>query len=168
MITTVEQVMDTPLGPLRLVASGRGICKVAFVPDTVQPTGGREADDTAPATEDGRRILDMAAGQLTEYFAGERTVFTVPLDLSGTGFQRAVWQQLSTVRFGQVVAYGDLAVALGNPAAQQAVGAANGRNPVAIIVPCHRVVGRNGNLTGYAGGIERKKWLLRHEMATLF
>lgn len=160
--------MDTPLGQLRIVATGRGVCKISFVKDAFQSPGCRETIDGVHGPEEGERILDLAVEQLTEYFAGKRTVFTVPLDVSGTGFQRAVWQQLGSIQFGQTVAYGDLALALGSPAAYQAVGAANGRNPVAIIVPCHRVVGRDGKLTGYAGGIERKKWLLRHEMATLF
>lgn len=168
MTTTQEQTWDSPTGRLRIVATGRGICKVTFVPDDYLPPS-PEGDNPA-ASPDGEspRILEMAVQELKEYFAGERTAFTVPLDLSGTGFQRAVWERLRDVAFGQTTSYGDLAQALGNSGASQAVGAANGRNPVAIIVPCHRVVGRDGKLTGYAGGIERKKWLLRHESATLF
>ncbi|WP_116107363.1 methylated-DNA--[protein]-cysteine S-methyltransferase [Lewinella sp. IMCC34191] len=168
MTTTLERIMDTPLGPLRLVATGRGLCKVAFVQEDFQLSVCEKADDADFPGAGGQDILDMATAQLHEYFAGERTVFTVPLDMSGTGFQRAVWQELSKIPYGRTVAYGDLAQALGNPAAYQAVGSANGRNPVAIIVPCHRAVSRDGKLTGYAGGIERKKWLLRHESATLF
>ncbi len=168
MTATLEQTLDTPTGRLRIVATGRGICKVTFVQDDYQASALRDDGAATVTNGEGLRILGMAVRELNEYFAGERKDFTVPLDLSGTGFQRAVWARLQGVGFGQLVAYQDLAVALGNPGAYQAVGAANGRNPVAIIVPCHRVVGRDGNLTGYAGGIDRKKWLLHHESITLF
>ena len=160
--------MDTPTGRLRIVATERGVCKVTFVEDDYRATQTTEENGATSPKAESLHILQLAARELNEYFAGERKDFTVPLDLAGTGFQRAVWERLRQVSFGQITSYGDLARALGSPGASQAVGAANGRNPVAIIVPCHRVVGRDGTLTGYAGGIERKKWLLRHEMATLF
>ena len=101
--------------------------------------------------------------QLDEYFRGDRTAFTVKLDLRGTDFQKKVWAKLLGVQFGKTTTYKDLAGAVGNPAATRAVGGANHRNPVSIIVPCHRVVGSDGRLTGYGGGLWRKDWLLRHE-----
>ena len=101
--------------------------------------------------------------QLDEYFAGERLEFDVPLHLEGTTFQQRVWQELTKIPFGQTISYGELARRVGKPSASRAVGAANGRNPVSILVPCHRVVGSAGSLTGYGGGIERKQWLLDWE-----
>jgi methylated-DNA-[protein]-cysteine S-methyltransferase len=103
--------------------------------------------------------------QLDEYFDGRRTVFTVPLRLVGTPFQVAVWEALLQVPYGATTTYGDLAARLGRPTASRAVGAANGRNPVSVIVPCHRLVGADGGLTGYGWGVERKAWLLAHEQA---
>jgi len=106
-----------------------------------------------------RKTLD----QIAQYFAGTRRVFDVALDLKGTAFQRSVWGQLLTVPYGRTASYRDIAAGIGNPRAVRAVGAANGRNPVSIIVPCHRVVGSDGSLTGYGGGLWRKEWLLSHE-----
>lgn len=143
-----------PLGQLRLTATDRGLRTVGFVED-----GEREADD--------HPVLRQAADELLEYFAGKRTHFTVPLDPAGTEFQQAVWRQLVTIPCGSTVSYAKIARAVGKPRGSQAVGKANGCNPLAIVVPCHRVVGVSGKLTGYAGGIERKSWLLRHESATL-
>jgi len=111
--------------------------------------------------------LDAVRKQIDGYFAGRRTVFDLPLDLRGTDFQRRVWKQLLTVPFGQTATYLDIALALGNPQAVRAVGAANGQNPVSVIVPCHRIIASNGKLTGYGGGLWRKEWLLRHEGALL-
>lgn len=104
-----------------------------------------------------------AARQVAEYFEGSRREFDVPVALSGTKFQRLVWNELLSIPFGHTVSYGDVARAVGKPTAVRAVGAANGQNPVSIIVPCHRVVGSDGRLTGYGGGLWRKQWLLRHE-----
>lgn len=101
--------------------------------------------------------------QLTEYFAGRLREFEVRLAPEGTEFQKKVWQELGQIPFGTTISYGELARRIGQPAASRAVGAANGQNPISIIVPCHRVIGANGTLTGYGGGIERKKWLLEHE-----
>ncbi len=103
--------------------------------------------------------------QLDEYFAGRRTEFDLPMTLIGTDFQRRVWEQLRRIPYGETITYGELARRLGNPAAVRAVGLANGRNPIGIIVPCHRVVGSTGDLTGYGGGIEKKRWLLTFEGA---
>jgi len=108
-------------------------------------------------------MLKQAARQLDEYFAGDRREFSVPLDLIGTAFQISVWRSLEAIPFGDTLTYGEIAAQLGKPEASRAVGAANGRNPISIIVPCHRVVGANGSLVGFAGGVEKKAWLLGHE-----
>lgn len=108
-------------------------------------------------------LLATVIHQLGEYFAGARTTFDLPLHFQGTAFQRQVWQQLLTVPYGQTLAYQEIANALGNPKAVRAVGAANGQNPISIIAPCHRIIGSNGNLIGYGGGLWRKEWLLKHE-----
>lgn len=108
-------------------------------------------------------ILTTAVTQLAEYFAGARRQFDLPLHFQGTAFQQQVWQQLLTVPYGKTVPYQEIANALGNPKAVRAVGAANGQNPISIIAPCHRIIGSNGNLIGYGGGLWRKEWLLKHE-----
>ena len=151
---TFTRHLDCPLGALRLTATDRGLRSVSFVEDGV-----READD--------HPLLQQAAEELREYFAGKRTQFTVPLDPAGTEFQHAVWRQLVTIPCGSTASYAEIARAVGKPRGSQAVGKANGSNPLAIVVPCHRVVGTSGKLTGYAGGLDRKSWLLRHESATL-
>ncbi|MBL4831092.1 MAG: methylated-DNA--[protein]-cysteine S-methyltransferase [Aliivibrio sp.] len=110
-------------------------------------------------------ILKLAVSQLREYFSGERREFSIPLAASGTEFQNKVWYALTTIPYGKTWCYKDLAIAVGNPKASQAVGGANGKNPISIIVPCHRVIGKNGSLTGYAGGIEIKEALLKLEGA---
>ena len=107
--------------------------------------------------------LPAAARQLNEYFAGKRREFDLPLRMEGTEFQQRVWRELTKIPFGETRSYGQLAKRLGNPNGSRAVGLANGRNPIAIIVPCHRVIGADGSLTGFGGGIERKEWLLTHE-----
>ena len=146
--------LDTPLGRLRLVDHGRGLAGLDFADRLAAPADGW-CEDPAPFAE--------VARQLAAYFAGERRTFDVPLDLKGTPFQREVWQALTEIPFGATERYGALAARLGRPGASRAVGAANGHNPVAILVPCHRVVDANGRLAGYAGGLERKRWLLKHE-----
>ncbi len=147
------QYLATPLGTLTLRADDLGLTAVSFQPES----------DTAAHPN---AVTSQAAAELTAYFAGCATEFSVPLHPQGTEFQRNVWHQLSLIPFGETRAYGDIAHALANPKAVRAVGAANGRNPIAIIVPCHRVIGGNGTLTGYAGGLERKAWLLNHEGIT--
>ncbi|RME78809.1 MAG: methylated-DNA--[protein]-cysteine S-methyltransferase, partial [Chloroflexi bacterium] len=109
-------------------------------------------------------LLQECIRQLEEYFAGQRQEFSLPLAPQGTAFQQQVWQYLLTIPFGKTVSYGDVARGIGSEKAVRAVGAANGRNPIPIIIPCHRVVGSNGTLTGYGGGLWRKKWLLEHEI----
>ena len=121
-------------------------------------------DSSAWQTDNGHPTLQAAAQQLAEYFLGERHTFELPLHPTwGTPFQRAVWQALQHIPYGQTSTYGDIARDIGNPNAVRAVGAAIGQNPHSIVVPCHRVVGANGSLTGFAGGLDRKKYLLAHE-----
>ena len=151
-------VAGSPVGPLLLVASEAGteLARVWFDPT--------ESDlATAGERYDAHPLLVEAAAQLDAYGNGYLTDFTVPLDLRGTPFQLRVWDELTRIPYGTTISYGELARRLGAPKASRAVGLANGRNPVAIIVPCHRVIGASGRLTGYGGGIERKRWLLDHE-----
>jgi methylated-DNA-[protein]-cysteine S-methyltransferase len=142
--------LDSPPGSIEIQASEQGITQVNFV-------------DTPTQTINPNAHTAACKQQLQEYFAGTRREFKLALDAQGTDFQQQVWQQLQTISFGSSCSYQDIADALHNPKAVRAVGAANGKNPIAIIVPCHRVIGSNGTLTGYAGGLERKAWLLEHE-----
>lgn len=119
--------------------------------------------ESTPRPTDGHPVLTQAAEQLAQYFAGDRQEFTVPLDPSGTEFQQSVWTALAAIPYGTTCSYRELARRLGRPTATRAVGAANGRNPLSIFLPCHRVVGADGSLTGFAGGLDTKAWLLRHE-----
>lgn len=149
---------DSPLGPVLLAASPRGLAGLWF-------EGQRHWPAVATRWRPGNLpVLDAARRQLDAYFAGRRQAFDLPLDLgTGTGFQGRVWQALCAIPAGATARYGEIAARLGAPAASRAVGAAVGRNPVSIVVPCHRVLGVGGALTGYAGGIERKTALLRLE-----
>ena len=139
--------LDTPLGPLTLVSDGAALTAATFA-------------DTGAGDPGSDAVLDAARRQLAVYFGGERVVFTVPVRADGTPFQRRVWAALGEIGHGGTLSYGALAARLGEPGAAQAVGAANGRNPVAVVVPCHRVVGADGALVGYAGGLARKRALL--------
>ncbi|KUN22453.1 cysteine methyltransferase [Streptomyces antibioticus] len=155
-------VLDSPYGPLTLVATD-GILSNLYMTDQRH----RPAQETFGVRDD--RPFGEAIDQLEAYFAAELKEFTLELHLHGTPFQRSVWEQLLRIPYGETRSYGDLAAALGNPGASRAVGLANGKNPVSIIVPCHRVVGSNGSLTGYGGGLERKQRLLDFEQgAALF
>jgi len=147
--------IDTPLGLFEFMATDQGICQAIFCGDEVN--GDREARIKS------NDITSLCKQQLAEYFAGKRQTFTVPLNPQGTLFQQSVWSCLEKIPFGTVKSYGEIAKMLNKPKASQAVGGANGRNPITLIVPCHRVIGGDGSLTGYAGGIERKLWLLNHE-----
>lgn len=138
------------LGLLRLRANTAGLTEIAFV---------MEADAPARPSD----VTERARAQLAEYFAGTRRAFDLPLGPRGTDFQRRVWQALATIPYGETRNYGEIAEQLGQRGSQRAVGAANGKNPIAIVVPCHRVIGRDGRLTGYADGLGRKQWLLAHE-----
>jgi len=152
--------IDTPVGELRIIASSRGVRAVLWPGDTAErvPVG-----DTAGGDPDADCVLAEAARQLQEYFAGHRQRFDLPLDPVGTEFQQQAWQVLRTIPYGETISYGEQARRLGDVNKSRAVGAANGRNPISIIVPCHRVVGSTGKLTGFAGGLDTKAWLLQHE-----
>ena len=141
---------DSPIGLIEIGGTSDGITSLFFV----------EERRPEIATND---ACEEAVRQISEYFAGSRQEFDLPVTMEGTEFQRQVWQELQRIPFGQTVSYGDLARSIGKPSAVRAVGAANGDNPVSIIVPCHRVIGSNGGLTGYGGGLPRKQWLLKHE-----
>ena len=143
---------NSPLGWLQISGSAAGISKVEFTDN------GQENNNP-----DIPEVLKNCCSQLTEYFEGKRQTFDLKIAPDGTGFQQKVWQQLQQIPFGQTRSYLDIANAFGQPTYTRAVGSANGRNPLAIIVPCHRVIGANGSLTGYAGGLWRKKWLLQFE-----
>lgn len=152
--TTIE----SPLGELLLIGTGETVSGL-YMQD------GRTAMSVASSWQETPRAFPEARRQLAEYFAGERRRFTVELALDGTPFQRRVWRALQEIPYGETTSYGELARVVGNPSAARAVGLANGRNPVSIIVPCHRVIGANGSLTGFGGGIERKRILLELEAA---
>jgi methylated-DNA-[protein]-cysteine S-methyltransferase len=157
-MTHAFDCMPSPVGELKLVASADGLVAVLWKNDDPHRVrlGAMTHDPDHP-------ILAEARTQLGEYFAGNRTRFTVPLAMRGTDFQRQVWAALLTIPFGETRSYGEIARQIGRPTASRAVGAANGRNPVSIIAPCHRVIGTGGALTGFAGGLEAKAHLLRLE-----
>lgn len=152
---------ESPVGPLTLVSDGEALLAVLFAP--------AQADlqrDFAMATPGVDAVLHTATEQLQGYFAGTRKAFDLPVRFAvGTPFQREVWTALQRIPFGTTWSYAQLAAAVGRPLAQRAVGAANGRNPLSVVVPCHRVIGASGSLTGYGGGLERKEWLLALEGA---
>jgi methylated-DNA-[protein]-cysteine S-methyltransferase len=153
--------IDSPLGPITLAATARGLCGLWFDEQRHGPSAANIA--LWPHTPDAP-VLQSAAQQVQGYFAGQRQRFDLPLDLThGTAFQQAVWQALLHIDAGQTASYGELARQVNKPQAMRAVGAAVGRNPVSLIVPCHRIVGSQGQLTGYAGGLWRKEALLRLE-----
>lgn len=157
-MTHASKIVPSPVGALTLVASDKGVAAILWendAPDRVR---------LGPLTEDeDHPVLVEAARQLDDYFAGTRRAFDLPLDFSGTDFQKQVWAALLAIPFGETRSYADIARAIGRPAACRAVGAANGRNPISIVAPCHRVIGTNGALTGFAGGLEAKQHLLRLE-----
>jgi len=155
-------VVESPIGPLTLVASDGRLAGLYMDVRGHEP-GQAVLGEAATLGDDCDPVLALTAGQLSEYFAGSRMSFTVPLELDGTPFQRAVWSGLQEIGYGQTLSYGELAKRVGTPGASRAVGLANGRNPVAIVVPCHRVVGADGSLTGYGGGLDRKRFLLALE-----
>ncbi len=142
------KIIESEIGALTLTGSDTALHELRF--------GAHGTERSAP-------ILELAAGQLREYFAGERQEFTLPLEPKGTDFQMSVWKALTQVPYGQTRSYARIAAEIGNPKAARAVGMANNKNPIAIIIPCHRIVGSNGALTGYAGGLEIKRRLLALE-----
>ena len=143
--------LETPVGWLLIEADSIGICRVSFLDD-------KKEDDANPSS-----ITSDCIGQLKEYFAGKRTAFSLPLNFSGTDFQKKVWSELMKIPYGKTISYQELALRLGDDKVIRAAGTANGKNPVAIIVPCHRVIGSDGTLVGYTGGLWRKKMLLEFE-----
>lgn len=150
-----EKILDTPIGRLRIRAHEGGISELVFLPENAGAEGA-ETGNTSP-------LVDACAEQLAAYFEGRLTVFDLPLAPQGTDFQRKVWQALMEIPFGQVVSYKSFTAGFASAESIRAVAAANGRNPIGIIVPCHRVIGADGKLVGYAGGLWRKEWLLGHE-----
>jgi O-6-methylguanine DNA methyltransferase len=202
MIMLVAEIVDSPVGLLRLAAEDDRLVEVSFAEGEAKPSsvvsgasdgaglhsGGsaslrpppgkarrgpparRRLAAGSPASApslapSGHPVLTQARKQLAEYFAGKRTDFDLPLSATGTEFQESVWRALQEIPYGRTVSYGKIATRIGRPAAVRAVGAANGANPIAIVIPCHRVIGADGSLTGYGGGEPRKKWLLDHERA---
>lgn len=186
--TLVRRVVDCPLGPLVLVAGARGLRAVLWpgedgsrvagalrdpgpgpgAPVEAEPNGAEgPLDRAATHLDHAATHLDRVEVQLAEYFAGSRRHFDLALDPAGTPFQLRAWQVLATIPFGATMTYREQAAVLGDPRMARAVGAADGRNPLSIVVPCHRVVGSTGRLTGFAGGLPAKEWLLDHERRVL-
>jgi len=145
---------DTPLGKMEITATDNVVQSIHFVDRTQSVRA--------------NAITDLAKQQMLQYFAGERKSFDMPMEPQGTDFQKQVWRALTSVEFGKTCSYSDIANKIKNPKAVRAVGSANGKNPMTIVVPCHRVIGSNGSLTGYASGVDRKAWLLQHESSSLF
>ena len=150
--------VDSPIGRLLLTSDGEALTGLYMGAPSKSPQLGSDWAEKRNAGP-----LPEAARQLAEYFAGTRQVFDLPLKMQGTDFQKRVWRQLTKIPFGETWSYGQLAKCIDNPNGSRAVGLANGRNPIAVIVPCHRVIGADGSLTGFGGGIPRKQWLLAHE-----
>lgn len=151
MNQTYTGYFESPIGLLRIVCTEEALQSLYFVDQR-----GQEDDATCP-------LLEEALSQLKAYFDGTLKDFSLPVQPEGTPFQQEVWDSLQKVGFGATASYGAIAQSIGNPDSVRAVGAANGRNPIAIVIPCHRIIGSNGKLTGYAGGLWRKEWLLAHE-----
>lgn len=155
-IKIVSRIIQSPIGFLEASANASGICKLCFIDEEA-------ASQEHDSHQESGIHLDLLELELGEYFAGKRRAFTVQLTPVGTDFQQLVWQKLLQIPYGETRTYKQQTNLLGNPEAIRAVASANSRNPIAIIIPCHRVIGSNGSLTGYAGGLPRKKWLLDHE-----
>ena len=158
-----QVTIDSPVGDLVVSSTPVGIAGVQFAGDTKLELRVDESTFTQGDRAVAIQLIVSASSQLGEYFAGQRRAFDLVYDLVGTEFQLQAWKALARIPFGETVSYKQQAIWVARPTATRAVGAANGRNPVAIVLPCHRVVGANGSLTGFGGGIERKEWLLRHE-----
>jgi methylated-DNA-[protein]-cysteine S-methyltransferase len=154
--TTYWTTVESPVGELLLTSDGTSLTRLLFSPFVVDPAW----------SEDPCNVLDEAVAQLSDYFAGNRTDFDLPLEPAGTPFQLTVWRALREIPYAETINYGQLATRVGNRNASRAVGLANGRNPISIVVPCHRVIGANGSLTGYGGGLDRKRTLLDLERRT--
>ncbi len=148
---TYTSYYKSPLGPIKIVGNQDCILSLDFV------------EEVLPDDADLPFCLKECLKQIDEYFNGERKDFFLNLQPAGTDFQKSVWRQLEKIPYGETLTYGEIAGAIGKPSASRAVGSANGRNPIAIIIPCHRIIGSDGSLTGYGGGLWRKEWLLKHE-----
>ena len=155
MTDTYQAQLDSPIGVLTLVASDEGLRQILWEDQAEQ------AEDATPAET--HPILAAALAQLAEYFAGDRVEFDLPLDLIGTDFQKAAWLALADVPYGETSSYGEQAERIGRTGAFRAIGAANGKNPIPLIIPCHRVIAADGKLGGFSCGLHRKAWLLSHE-----
>ncbi len=164
MNSVVHLSHDSPIGPLRIAASERGL-RAVYLPGQKHVAPGPRPDWQSPSPASPRQnaILERACSQLDDYFAGRRHAFDIPIDAVGTDFQRQVWAGLAAIDFARTISYGELARRIGNPRAVRAVGLANGRNPISIVVPCHRVIGADGSMTGYGGGLACKRFLLALE-----
>ena len=170
--------LDSPAGPIRVIAEDGAVTAIEFISDPPEDASPRSSMRVAAERSAGRPLGDRvdddpvlaeAARQLRAYFARELKEFDLPLRPAGTAFQQRVWAQLQEIGYGETMSYGQIAARLGlTPGASRAVGAANGRNPIGIVIPCHRVVGSTGSLSGYAGGVERKQLLLGLEQSSLF
>jgi methylated-DNA-[protein]-cysteine S-methyltransferase len=158
--TLLHTTVDSPIGPLLLLGDGKALCGLYM-------QEGRKPVRVSSAWQAAEEPFAEARRQLDEYFAGERVAFDLPLAAKGSEFERRVWNALEEIPYGETQSYGEVAERVGAPGAARAVGLANGRNPISIVVPCHRVIGANGTLTGYGGGLERKRFLLELEQGTL-
>jgi len=154
-MTLSTKTIASPVGDLTLVASDQGLVAILWENDSSDRVKLGAVEEDA-----GHPVLEATEDQLREYFAGTRTRFDLPLDFRGTDFQKSVWAELLAIPFGETRSYGEIAMKLGRPTASRAVGAANGRNPISIVAPCHRVIGSTGKLTGFAGGLAAKEYLL--------
>jgi len=154
--------MESPIGRLTIVATEEGLTEIRFPNQRTTPDAG--APPTGHSKSNGARFIDQALTQLSKYFAGQLTVFDLTLAPHGTDFQQAVWTQLRAIPYGTTASYGAIAAAICKPTAARAVGMANSKNPLPIVVPCHRIIGSNGALTGFSGGLDIKRWLLAHEL----
>ena len=162
MPTLCYQPFNTPLGTFVLAASDRGLCRL-LLPGEADSSAWFDRHFGGPASPGWNPALRRAASQLEQFLAGERREFDLELDLRGTPFQMDVWTRLRTIPFGETQSYGEVAAGIGRPDSSRAVGAAAGRNPIPLVVPCHRVIGSNGRLVGYAGGLDLKRRLLELE-----
>ena len=156
-------ISESPLGELIIVSSVNGLCVVEFADDRQKLIQKLEKKFNSTFKENDYPIIKKCKTQLTEYFNGTRKEFDIPFDLCGSDFQKKVWNLLGDIPYGKTVSYLELSKKHGDPKAIRAIASANGDNPVAILIPCHRVIGSDGSLTGYAGGLARKQWLLEHE-----
>lgn len=147
-------VYESPIGKILLQSTNDALIRLDFIEENILKGPGNSVLSS---------ILDRTRVELDEYFRGDRQTFTIPILQEGTAFQRSVWKALTTIPYGVTKSYEDIAVQIGNPKSVRAVGLTNSRNPISIIVPCHRVIGKNGNMVGYASGVWRKEWLLAHE-----